>query len=157
MPEGPAPLVKLPPVQQIGVVVEDMDRAIAHYARFGWGPFQVHEFENKGVTCFGVTTDCRMKIAFYNSGPVEIELIQVLEGDTPHTRFLEQRGEGIQHLRFEIDGLQDILKKLAPLDIKPIFNHTYREIGIDFAYLDTDVDGGVIMELIEIAAPGGGR
>ncbi len=154
MSEHTIPLVQLPPVQQIGIVVEDIDRAIDQYARFGWAPFQVYEFDNKGVSLFGRIADCRMKIAFYNSGPVEIELIQVLEGDTPHTRFLAERGEGIQHLRFQVEGLQEILNKLAQHDIKPVFGHSYPDIGIDFAYLDTDSNGGVIIELIGVSKPG---
>ena len=143
-------LVQLPPVEQIGIVVKDMDQAIDYYSStFGWGPFHVMDFEMKGATYRGQICDCRLKIGFYHADPVEIELIQVLEGDTPHTEFLRERGEGLQHLRFSVDNLDDMLAKLAKQGIKPVFQHSYPEIGISFAYLDTDKIGGVMFELIE--------
>jgi len=43
--------VSLPPVEQIGIVVENIDRAVGHYINiFGWGPFQVREMEMEGFT-----------------------------------------------------------------------------------------------------------
>ncbi len=43
------PIVKLPPVEQIGIVVKDMDQAIDYYSStFGWGPFHVMDLEMKG-------------------------------------------------------------------------------------------------------------
>ncbi len=91
-----------------------------------------------------------MKIGFYRADPIEIELIQVLEGETPHTEFLRERGEGLQHLRFSVDNLDEMLAKLAKQGIEPVFQHSYPEVGISFAYLDTDKIGGVMFELIEI-------
>lgn len=145
------PIVKLSPVEQIGIVVKDMDQAIDYYSStFGWGPFHVMDLEMKGATYRGKICDCRLKIGFYRADPIEIELIQVLEGETPHTEFLRERGEGLQHLRFSVDNLDEMLAKLAKQGIEPVFQHSYPEIGISFAYLDTDKIGGVMFELIEI-------
>ncbi|GAF80790.1 unnamed protein product [marine sediment metagenome] len=145
------PRVKLPPVEQVGIVVKDMERAMEYYSStFGWGPFQVMELEMKGATYRGQPCDCRLKLAFARSGPIEIELIQVLEGETPHTEFLREKGEGLQHLRFSVDDIDGTLAKLAKEGIEPVFQHSYPEIGISFAYLNTDKIGGVMIELIEI-------
>ncbi len=82
------PAVRLPPVEQIGIVVRDVDRAVEFFGSvFGWGPFRVREGEQKGFTYDGRTGDCRLRMAFARSGDVEIELIQVLEGETPHSDF----------------------------------------------------------------------
>jgi hypothetical protein len=43
-----------------------------------------------------------------------------------------------------------MLDKLAKQGIEPVFQHSYPEIGISFAYLDTDKIGGIMFELIEI-------
>ena len=86
------PRVKLPPVSQIGIVVKDMDKAIEYYSStFGWGPFNVLDIELKEFTYKGEPGDCRLKVALARSGPVEIELIQVLEGETPHLEFLREK------------------------------------------------------------------
>ncbi len=89
---GPTLGIQLPPADQVGIVVKDMDQAIKYYTSvFGWGPFHVFEADMKGVTYRGKTVDCLLKIAMTRSGPIEIELIQVLEGETPHSEFLKNR------------------------------------------------------------------
>lgn len=145
------PTVELPPVEQIGIVVKDTDQAMDYYsATFGWGPFNVMELEMKGATYRGQKCDCKLKLAFARSGPIEIELIEVLEGETPHTEFLRERGEGLQHLRFRVDDIDETLSKFAKDGIEPVFYHSYPEIGVSFAYMNTDRIGGVMIELIEI-------
>jgi len=154
MTEQRKPRVKLPPVEQIGIVVKDMDKAIEYYTSvFGWGPFVVRESETKGFTYRKQKGNCRMKTAFAQSGPIQIELIQVMEGETPHTEFLREKGEGVQHLRFNVEDLKGMLAELAKEGIEPIWQHSYPEYGIDFAYLNTDKVGGVIFELIEAKSP----
>ncbi len=143
--------VKLPPVEQVGMVVKDMDKAIEYYRSvFGWGPFNVSEFELKGCSYRGKPSDCKLKIALTQSGPIEIELIQVLEGETPHTEFLREKGEGLHHLRFSVDDLDGVLAEWANEGIEPVWYHSMPEIGISWAYLNTDKVGGVMVELIEI-------
>ena len=144
------PRVKLPPVDQIGIVVKDIDRAIEYYSStFGWGPFRVQESEIKGFTHRGKKGNCRLKIAFARSGPVEIELIQVLEGETPHSEFLREKGEGLQHLRCSVDDIDNMLAELAKEGIETVFHQSLPQFGVSWAYLNTDKVGGVMLELIQ--------
>ena len=77
------PRVKLPPVEQIGIVVKDIDKAIQYYSSvFGFGPFRVRESEMKGFTYRGQKGNCRIKTAVAQSGPIEVELI--LNSSSPH-------------------------------------------------------------------------
>ena len=148
--EGKVPRIKLPPMEQIGIVVEDIDRAIEYYSSvFGWGPFEVMDSGSIPYTLRGQVNKAHLKLAFARSGPLEIELIQVLEGETPHTESLKQRGEGIHHLRFHVDDLDSMLVELAKDGIKPVWEHKFPQLGISFAYLDSDQIGGVMFELIE--------
>lgn len=141
--------VKLPPVEQIGIVVKDVDKAIEFYSSiFGWGPFHVREANMEGFTYRGKKGSCRLKIALAKSGPIEIELIQVLKGETPHTEFLRERGEGLQHLRFRVDDLDATLPELAKEGIYPVF-HQRVAPGVAFAYINSDKIGGVMFELFE--------
>jgi len=56
--------VILPPVQQVGIVVKDIDQAVDFYSRvLGWGPFTISEYPMKGVIFKGKPTDCRIKVA----------------------------------------------------------------------------------------------
>ena len=145
------PKVKLPAVEQIGIVVKDVDRAIEYYnSNFGWGPFRVREVNLDGFTYRGKRGSCRLKIALAKSGPIEIELIQVLEGETPHTEFLREKGEGLQHLRFRVDDLDTTLAELAKESIYPIFHQRVAGSGAAFAYINSDKIGGVMFELFEL-------
>ena len=110
-------------------------------------PFEVRLFEAKTFTYRGWSDPMKMKVAFAHSGPIEIELIEVLEGETPWTEFLRERGEGVHHLRFRLDHLDGILAELAESGIVPVFHQRGPERAM--AYLNTDRIGGVVFELSE--------
>ncbi len=146
-----AKLPSLPPVEQLGFVVGDMNTAVEHFSSIlGCGPFSVYEHELKGVLFRGEPGDCRLRMATAYSGDIEIELIEVLEGETPHTEFLREKGEGLQHVRFRVENLEEILSKFADAGIVPVWQHSFPKYGVSFAYLNTDSVAGVMFELIEI-------
>ncbi len=143
------PVVRLPPVEQIGIAVRDVDQAVAFFtATFGWGPFKIRDSEMKGVMYDGRIGDCRLKMAFARSGDVEIELIQVLEGETPHSDFLRRHGEGMQHLRFRVDDCDGMMAALARGGVEPLWSQKFPGVAA-FAYMKTDKTSGLMVELFE--------
>ena len=137
--------VKLPPPDQMCIVVRDIEKAVEYYSSiFGWGPFYITETEPRDAAFWGDMTHYRLKLAFAQLGPIEIELIQVLEGETAHTKFLEEKGEGLHHLRFVVDDLDGLLEKLAEEGIEPIWRWG------NVVLLNSDETGGVIFELIQL-------
>lgn len=144
------PTIRLPPVEQVGIVVRDVDQAVGFFSSaFGWGPFKIRESEMKGFEYDGRTGDCRLKMAFARSGNVEIELIQVLEGETPHSDFLRRHGEGMQHLRFRVDDCEGMLSALAGEGVEPLWSQKFPGVA-EFAYLKTDKISGLMVELFEM-------
>ena len=84
------------------------------------------------------------------SGPIEIELIQVLSGETPHSEHLREHGEGLHHVRFRVDALDAKLEELATEGFEVSF---YKRFGpsVAFAYLDAPAAiGGSCIELLEM-------
>ena len=149
MTEEQGPRVKLPPVQQVSIVVEDMGRAIEYYtSTFGIGPFRVIDIDLEGVLQRGKPTSTKIKVAFAKSGPLQVELIQPVEGKNIYTEFLENKGEGLHHLGFRVDDLDAMLAELAKEGIEPVFYKAYPDAGAAFAYLNSDKIGGVMFELI---------
>jgi methylmalonyl-CoA/ethylmalonyl-CoA epimerase len=139
--------VKLPPVDQIGIVVKDVEQVIEYYtSAFGWGPFQIREVDLKGFTYRNRLSDCRLKVAYLQSGSIQVELIQVLEGDTPHTDFLRQKGEGLQHICFRVDDFAATAAELAKEGIEPVWHLPGMPV---FAYVNSDNIGGVMFELVK--------
>ena len=149
MPDQRKTGIKLPALDQICIVVKDVDRAVEFYASvFGLGPFYIVEVPLEMTYRGQQGSRSRLKIAFVLSGEVEIELIQVLEGETPHSEFLREKREGIHHVRFSVDGLEDMLAELAGEGIGAVWYNTYEGGGM--AYLGQDQVGGTMFELVQL-------
>jgi len=139
--------VTLPPVSQVGIVVRDIERTAEYYtSTFGIGPFSIIDVDMEGVILRGKPISTKIKAAFAQSGPLQIEFIQPVEGDNIYTEFLASKGEGLHHLGFQVDDMDAMLAELAKEGIEPIFHHNYGFMA--FAYLNTDKIGGVIFELL---------
>ena len=142
--------VNLPPPDQVCVVVRDIEKAIEHYQTvFGLGPFRVMEVSTKDMSYRCWTGTARQRSAFAQCGPIQIELIQPLEGDTPQAEFLREKGEGVHHLRFQVEDLEATLAALAELGISAVWRHKFVEAAVSYAYVNSDTIGGVVFELIE--------
>lgn len=141
--------LKLPPVAQIGVVVEDLDRAVSFLeSSFGLGPFRVQEIEAPNVWDRGKEKRIKARLGFAMLGEVELELIHILEGDSVHLEFLRQHGEGLHHLGFRVKDFQAKLEQAKAIGFEVLQTGPF---GRFYAYLDTRRHGGIIFELIEDA------
>ena len=152
MAEQRKPRVQLSRVEQVGIVVKDVDGAVDYYSSiFGWGPFEFMELELKGYTYRGRRHDYgRVKVALAQQGGIQIELIQVLEGELPHSDFLREKGEGAQHLFCGlVDDLSGMLAELAKEGIEPVFRTplTVGDVEVEAVYLNADRIGGLMIEL----------
>ncbi len=138
--------LQLPDVGQIGVVVEDVDRTIAFYeSTFGLGPWDIREVGAPNVWDRGQEKPIKARLGFATLGQVELELIQVLEGDSFHLEFLRQHGEGIHHVGFFVRDFQAKLEQAQAMGFEVLQMDPFRQA---YAYLDTRQPGGIIFELI---------
>jgi len=146
--------VKLPPVHQVGIVVKNIEKAADYFtSTFGIGPFSIIDVDMEGVIQQGKPIGTKIKAGFAQSGPLEIELIQPVEGENIYTEFLATKGEGLHHLQFQVEDMDAMLAEFAKDGIEPIFHHNIQ--GFAFAYLNTDKVGGVIIELVCAPKPQG--
>ncbi len=149
MSESAADRFGLGGVDQIGYVVRSLEASLPCYESL-FGPFQVYEAALEKALFRGREIDCRLKIATNNAGPIEIELIEVMEGETPHSEHLRQHGEGPQHIRFRVDGLEARIESMEAEGYRNIF---FKRFGPDtaFSYLESPKEmGGKIIELLEM-------
>lgn len=136
-------------IDQVGYVVRNLEESLPFYEGL-FGPFDVGEVPMEDVLYRGKRIDCKLKIATNNDGPIEIELIQVLEGETPHTEHLRDYGEGPHHVRFRIS---DIEEKISALEARGYENIFWKRFGatVAFAYLIAPKElGGSTIELFEM-------
>jgi len=139
-------------IGQVGIVVKDLEKAIEYYSKvFGIGPFTTFEFAPEKHWLRGKPMPIKLNIAVAQMGSIILELMQPLEGDAPHKWFLDNKGEGLQHLGFfveDYDGWKAYLKKQG---IEVLMEaETYIEgIGhVRGAYMESDKTGGVLFELL---------
>ena len=132
---------------QIGVVVKSIDETIEYYKNvFGFGPFEIREVDFPDATYYGKISGYRGKRAFFNLGPIEIELIELKDGKTIHEDFLREKGEGIHHIAFKVDNLEEGRRKAEKAGLK-VIQGLSRPDGTGYAYLDSDKVGGVLFEI----------
>lgn len=149
--------LKLPAVTQIGIVVPDLEKAIAFYTEtFSFGPFErIGEFRTLGYqeTFYaGKRVEYNSTFAFFRLGPMEVELIQPLSGKTIYHDFLDAGRQGLHHLGFDVYGdFDERIKAYAEAGIKVLMSG--RSPNRAFAYLDTEKVGGVIFELLQRGGP----
>ncbi|MFC2018830.1 VOC family protein [Chloroflexota bacterium] len=140
-------------VHHIGVVVKDINKAIEHFQALGIGPFEalpkqagdstVKEAIHRGKPYTGKTI-----IRLAQVGPLKIELLQHVSGESINKEFLQSRGEGISHLGFLVDDLDSQIDNLTGKGFDPIFlvRHSHGGGG---AFFDTSEVGGFLIELYQ--------
>ena len=156
-----SPVIQLGPLSHIGIAVEDCEKAAAWWERtFGVGPFSTDVYVLDASTNFkfkGEPAEARMKASIAYSGKVFIELVEVLEGESPHTEFLAQRGEGMQHVAFLVRDIQDQVATLASEGLKPILEYEFetvqggQRLRVQEVYLNSaEFISGTTIQLMEI-------
>ena len=145
------PKIEKGEIIQIGIVVRDLQKNVSNYwATLGIGPWQTIRMEPPILTDVilrGKPVQASMLAAVAQSGSIQLELIQPLDGPSIWKEFLEERGEGLHHVQWRV---QDPKVALA----------TYKEMGVDVLmsckvgdnivyYMDTEQLLGIILELID--------
>jgi len=141
----------LGPIDQVAYVVENLERALPRYEAM-FGPFEVVTYEMQDCTIGDRRADCVLRLALNHSSPVEIELIEVIAGDTPHSEHLKKHGEGIHHVRFRVSGLEPKVAALEAAGYRTVMRKRVAPT-IAFAYLESPPEiGGSVIELLEMPA-----
>ena len=88
----------VPEIHHIGLLVQDMNKAIEHYTQLGLGPFRIAE----AISAKKPDTKIRIGMS-YMIGSMGLELIQVVQGNPFYVSYLERHGEGMHHVAFIVD------------------------------------------------------
>ena len=144
--------IELGSVVQVGIVVRDARAAAKAWTeRFALEPAQVVDWPpagsdlDAGSTFRGRPGNFCMRLAFIETGAVQIEFIEPLEGDNIYSEFLEEKGEGLHHLLFRVADPLGVAQELE-VDITQSGGSTL-DPGALWAYLDTEGLLGTIIEL----------
>lgn len=138
----------LGPVIQIGFVVRDAEAVAGRWASlFALPAPRIVEWPlrpDMRAEMRGEPITLKMKIAFVETGSIQLEFIQPLEPNNIYEEFLQTRGEGLHHLLFDMENPDELAPKLGVKILQS--GSTIREGG-QWSFLDTQEVLGVLFEV----------
>lgn len=127
-------------VDHIGVAVRSIEEAAKLY----------EVLLGLKITATEVVEEQKVRVAFLPTGDSEVELLESTDPEGPVAKFIAARGEGIQHIAFRVDNLEEMLAALKKagvrlIDEKPRFGAG----GAKIAFLHPKETFGTLIELCE--------
>lgn len=138
-------------VTQVGIVVRDIEKTSQAFAdAFGiekpeW--FWTDGYDKAQTEFRGKPSEAKSKLAFIHCGQVDIELIEPNEEDSTWKEFLDEKGEGIHHLAFVVDGMKDHITRAEASGMSLVQKGEYE--GGRYAYIDAVSSLKMVIELLE--------
>ena len=135
---------------QIGVVVRDIDEVTKRLSSLGIGPFEPTSPPPgaEGLFFHEKPLNIELRQLCTKIGDIELELIQPGQEDSPWKDFLDTKGEGIQHLGFKVNNLEDVIHTLIEQGASVFVTGKARG-HLQAAYVDLGV-GDIIVELMDL-------
>ena len=127
-------------IEHIGIAVTDLESAIDLYEGI------------LGTSCYKIeeVPDQKVRTAFFRIGETKIELLESTDTEGPIGKFIEKRGEGIHHLAFSVNNIEERLSEASAAGIRLIDNLPRKGAdGLDIAFLHPKSTSGVLIELCE--------
>ena len=125
-------------IDHIGIAVENLDETVAFYR-------EVMGLEVSSTEVFN-----GMKIAFLRVGDSELELLEDLTPDGVIARHVAKRGEGIQHVAYRVDDIDQALQDMRAKGIELIDGWPRPGArNARVAFLHPKSTKGVLIEFVE--------
>ncbi len=130
--------MKLNKIEHIGIAVKSIEEALKYYENI------------LGLKCYAIeeVQDQKVKTAFLKIGETKLELLEATSSESPIAKFIEKRGEGIHHIAFETDKIEETLSEIKNKDIR-LIDETPRKgaEGLQIAFLHPKSTNGVLTEI----------
>ena len=127
-------------IEHIGIAVSNLSEAIEYYENI------------LGLKCYKIeeVPDQKVRTAFLRIGETKIELLESTDPDGPVGKFIEKKGEGVHHIAFAVENLEEHLKDAEAKGIKLIDSIPRKGAeGLTIAFLHPKSTFGVLTELCE--------
>lgn len=127
-------------VDHIGIAVDNIDETLSFYR------------DQLGLTLGGIeeVPEQKVKVAFMQLGESRLELLESTDPDGPVAKFIEKRGQGIQHIAIGVDNIEETLETLKAkgamlIDEKPRIGAG----GAKIAFVHPKSTRGVLLEICQ--------
>ncbi len=127
-------------IEHLGIAVKSLETSDFLFAKLiGREAYKMEEVEREGV-----------KTSFYQIGESKIELLESTREDSPISKFIEKKGEGIHHIAFGVDDIYAEIERLKKEDFEFISEEP--KDGADnkiVVFLHPKSTNGVLIELCQ--------
>lgn len=126
-------------IDHVGIAVKNLDEAIKLWESLGLKVAEIEEVPEQKV-----------RVAVFKVGESRIELLEGTSEDSPISKFIAKRGEGIHHIALGVENIEEHLEKLKGqgfrlIDEKPRIGAG----GAKIAFVHPKSVNGVLLELCE--------
>ena len=127
-------------IEHIGIAVSNLEKAISFYeSTFGLECYKIEE-----------VPDQKVRTAFFMVGQTKIELLESTDPEGPVGRFIQKKGEGLHHIAFAVENIEEKLSDAANSGISLIDSKPRKGAeGLDIAFLHPKSTSGVLIEICE--------
>ena len=127
-------------IDHIGIAVSNLDETVKLYR-------DVLGLELHGTE---VVPEQKVRVAFLPVGDTEVELLESTSAEGPIAKFIEAKGQGIQHIAFRVDDIEAALEEMKAKGMRLIDDKPrYGAGGAKIAFLHPKSTNGVLIELCE--------
>ncbi|MHB8129376.1 MAG: VOC family protein [Mobilitalea sp.] len=142
-------------IAQVGFIVRDIEKSKKVFAEF-FGVSVPPTFDGGSYNITGTTVggepapDANCSMAFFDVGPhTQIELIQPNGAKSTWQDFLDEHGEGIHHIAFQVKNMNMKISNLEEFGMNCVQRGKYGDGNGEYAYLDASKDMKCLVELLE--------
>ena len=145
---------KVSELYQVCIAVYDLEKSMEHYQNImGIGPWEVFTADASSLSDMiyhGRPIQRSHRAAFTMVGPMQLELMQPVEGDSTFSDFLKEHGEGVHHLgHVRVDNIDEAIRTWESEGFACLESGHFPDGG-GFAYMDTVKALGVMIELLQV-------
>ena len=132
--------MKVTRIDHIGLAVKSIKEAGRFYVDLlGLGIEEIEKVE-----------DQKVKVAFIPISEGEVELLESTEPDGPVAKFINSKGEGIQHIAFRVENIDEALEELKAKGVRLIDQQPRSGAGgARIAFIHPKETNGVLVELCQ--------
>jgi methylmalonyl-CoA/ethylmalonyl-CoA epimerase len=132
--------MKIKHIDHIGIAVKSIDEGKKFYADILGLEMEKTE----------VIEEQKVKTGFFPITDSEIELLESTEPDGPVAKYIESRGEGMQHIAFRVENIEEALRELKGKGVRLIDQEPRKGAGgAKIAFIHPKETHGVLVELCE--------
>ncbi len=123
----------------VGVAVKSVQQMLDLYSKLG--EFEVRQTEVAGQ---------KAKIVMMKAGGTSVEFLEPTSEDSSLAKFIRERGEGLHHVAFEVDDIEEKTEELKQKGFRFIYDHPAEgKFGSKVNFMHPKSTGGVLVELTQ--------